>query len=85
MNQKSQNKLKKQYWISGGVGSGLLGFGLAALVESGFLKHNSNTQTWEWVIAGTLSLILIMSGVNLLFHSFEAKLALKKKKDSKQN
>lgn len=64
---------KKQYWRSGGIGTGLLGFGLSALVESGFLKHNPQTETWQWVIAGTMSLILVMAGVNLLFHSFEAK------------
>jgi len=39
----------------------------------GFLKHNPQTETWQWVIAGTISLILVMAGVNLLFHSFEAK------------
>lgn len=75
-NQNQLNSYKKQYWWSGGIGTGLLGFGLSALVESGFLKQQPSTETWHWVLAGTLSLLLIMSGVNLLFHSFDAKLKI---------
>lgn len=75
-NQNQINLYKKQYWWSGGIGTGLLGFGLSALVESGFLKHRPEIETWHWVLAGTLSLLLIMSGVNLLFHSFDAKLKI---------
>lgn len=69
MNRK---QLKKRYWIFGGIGTGLLGFGLSALVESGFLKH-SEAPAWQWILAGTLSLIVIMTGVNFLFESFRCK------------
>ncbi len=74
MNKK---QLRKRYWIFGGVGTGLLGFGLSALVESGFLKH-SDAPTWQWIMAGTLSLIIIMTGVNFLFESFRCKQELDK-------
>lgn len=67
-----KQKLYKRYWIFGGVGTGLLCFGLSALVESGFLKH-SDAPTWQWVLAGTLSLIVVMTGVNFLFESFRCK------------
>jgi hypothetical protein len=70
-------KAKQQYWLFGGLGSLVLGFGLCLLVESGFMKH-SDAATWQWVVLGTLSLILIMSGINFLFKSFEGKLNLKK-------
>lgn len=76
MNKQNERQLKtykKQYWRSGGIGTGLIGFGLSALVESGFLKHNPLTEIWQWVVAGTFSLIVVMTGINLLFHSFEAK------------
>jgi hypothetical protein len=73
------NQLKKRFWLFGGLGTGLLGFGLSAIVESGFMKH-SDAQTWEWVLAGTLSLILIMTGVNFLFESFRCKLMLNSEK-----
>ncbi|EMY81759.1 hypothetical protein ES731_04160 [Psychroflexus gondwanensis] len=72
-------QLKKRFWIFGGLGTGLLGFGLSALVESGFMKH-SDAETWKWVLAGTLSLIAIMTGVNFLFESFRCKLKLSSKK-----
>ncbi|WP_127845438.1 hypothetical protein [Psychroflexus aestuariivivens] len=68
-------QLKKRYWIFGGLGTALLGFGLSALVESGFMKH-SDATTWQWVLAGTLSLIVIMTGINFLFESFRCKLKL---------
>jgi hypothetical protein len=73
------NQLKKRFWLFGGLGTGLLGFGLSAIVESGFMKH-SNAETWQWVLAGTLSLILIMTGVNFLFESFRCKLMLSSEK-----
>jgi hypothetical protein len=73
------NQLKKRFWLFGGLGTGLLGFGLSAIVESGFMKH-SDAETWQWVLAGTLSLIVIMTGVNFLFESFRCKLKLSSKK-----
>ena len=75
------NKLKKRYWMFGGVGTGLLGLGLSALVESGFLKH-SNAPNWQWIVAGTCSLILIMTGINFLFESFRTKLKIERKRDA---
>lgn len=67
---KNENRA---YWLFGGLGSAVLGFGLSLLVESGFIKHSSRPD-WEWVLLGTFSLVLIMSGINFLFRSFEAKL-----------
>lgn len=71
-------KAKRNYWLNGGVGSLIFGFGLCLLVESGFIKH-SEAPPWHWISLGTLSLVFIMSGINFLFRSFEAKLDIKKK------
>jgi uncharacterized membrane protein HdeD (DUF308 family) len=68
----TKDELQKRYWWYGGLGTALLGIGLSALVESGFLKH-SQAEAWQWVAAGTLSLILIMTGINFLFESFACK------------
>ena len=73
MNTKTH---KKRYWIFGTFGSLVLGFGLCLLVESGFLKH-SDAEDWKWIAQGTFSLILIMSGINFLFRSFESKLKIR--------
>ncbi|RRO20131.1 hypothetical protein [Flavobacteriaceae bacterium 14752] len=72
----SNKKTKREYWLFGALGSLVLGFGLCLLVESGFIKH-SEAPTWHWIGLGTLSLILIMSGINFLFRSFESKIKLK--------
>ena len=72
-------KANRAYWLFGGLGCGLVGFGLSLLVESGFMKH-SDRPDWHWIVLGTLSLVLIMSGINFLFRSFEAKLKRKEKK-----
>jgi hypothetical protein len=75
---KTQNP-KKEFWIFGALGCLAVGFGLCLLVESGFLKH-SDSPDWQWITLGTLSLIVIMSGINFLFRSFENKLLLKNEK-----
>jgi hypothetical protein len=74
MKKKSytQKQLQQRYWWFGGSGTGILGFGLSALVESGFLKHGE-AEPWQWIAAGTGSLILIMTGINFLFESFACK------------
>jgi hypothetical protein len=71
-------KYKYYYWSFGALGTLLLGFGLCALLESAFLKHDLKTPSWQWILFGTLSLIAIMTGINFLFASFEYKLKLKK-------
>lgn len=49
----------------GGCGAVLLGTGVSCAIESGFLKHNS-TLWWQWTLAGTGSLVLLISGIVLL-------------------
>jgi len=78
--QDKHKKLKKRYWMSGGIGSLLLGSGISALIECGFLKH-SDAPDWQWIAGGTLALIVFMSGVNLLFDSFYHKLKLEKENE----
>ncbi|PRP66787.1 hypothetical protein [Nonlabens agnitus] len=73
----TDQQLRSRYWIFGGLGMGILGFGLSALVESGFLKH-SDAESWQWIMAGTVSLVLIMTGINFLLESFSCKIQLKK-------
>ncbi|KQC33887.1 hypothetical protein AAU57_11515 [Nonlabens sp. YIK11] len=72
----TDQQLRRRYWIFGGLGMGALGFGLSALVESGFLKHG-DAESWQWIMAGTVSLVLIMMGINFLFESFSCKIQLK--------
>lgn len=56
---------KTKWWLTGGAGACLFGFGLCAVVESGFLKH-SGTLWWHWAGLGTVSLVITMLGLVLL-------------------
>ena len=56
---------RKKWLLTGGAGASLFGFGLCAVVESGFLKHG-DSEWWEWVGLGTASLIVTIFGLVLL-------------------
>jgi len=78
--EHNRKKIKRRYWISGGIGSLFVGSGLSAMIECGFLKHG-DAPDWQWIAGGTLSLIIFMSGLNLLFDSFYHKLKLAKENE----
>ncbi len=59
------NPLRRKWWFLGGTGASLFGFGICCVVESGFLKHGG-APVWKWVLLGTLSLIILITGVVLL-------------------
>ncbi|MEM1259868.1 MAG: hypothetical protein AAGC45_04580 [Bacteroidota bacterium] len=56
---------KRKWLLVGGAGASLFGFGLCAVVESGFLKHG-DSKWWHWAGLGTLSLIVTIIGLVLL-------------------
>lgn len=56
----------KQKWlVTGGAGALCFGFGICAIVECGFLKHNGAAWT-TWAGLGTLSITITMLGLVLL-------------------
>lgn len=56
---------KKKWLLTGGLGTSLVGLGLCAVIEAGFLKHGG--MSWMiWVPLGTLSLLVFMFGLVLL-------------------
>jgi len=74
-----QKKLKRAWFLYGTFGALLFGCGLCCMIESGFLKHDG-ALWYEWVIAGTLSLCITMSGVVLLIKAGVLGQKLKKEK-----
>ncbi len=56
---------RKKWLLTGGAGASLFGFGLCAVMESGFLKHNGATW-WHWASLGTISLVVTILGLVLL-------------------
>lgn len=64
----NQRKARRTWWIKGGVGAIMLGTGLSGAIESGFLKNN-NEAGLLWILTGTLSLGLVISGVVFLIQA----------------
>ncbi len=68
---------KKKWFIRGGLGAALFGLGLCCLLESAFLKHG-HSEVWLWAVAGTISLVITISGLSLLIDSLRFKLKMEK-------
>lgn len=60
--------LKKRWLWTGGLGATLVGLGISASIESAFLKHQG-AEWWTWIISGTLSLSILITGIILLIKS----------------
>jgi hypothetical protein len=56
---------KNKWLVTGGIGAVLFGFGVCAVIECAFLKHNGY-DWYLWAGLGTLSLTVLISGVVLL-------------------
>ena len=63
-----KNKYFKRWFWQALLGLILLQSGLCMVVEAGFWKHNG-AETWQWVVAGTISLGVFYSGANLMVDS----------------
>lgn len=61
----SKKKLKRKWLFRGGLGCLLVGTGVSFAIESGFLRH-SGAPLWQWVLAGTVSLAILIYGVLML-------------------
>ena len=60
------DRARKQKWLlTGGLGTSLVGFGLAAAIEVGFLKHQGEALA-VWVPLGTLALVVFILGIVLM-------------------
>lgn len=61
-----QNVIKKHYnrWLFfSPLGLALIGFGLSLMTEAAYWKH-SEVNFWSWFGLGTLSLIVINTGIS---------------------
>lgn len=59
-----KNKNFKRWLLQSVSGLVLLQAGLCMCIESAFLKHGQ-AETWEWMLAGTVSLSVFYAGVSL--------------------
>jgi len=61
----SKQQLRRQWWITGTLGTLLLGSGLCVLLESSHLKHDG-AQLYTWLLTGTIALAFVIAGVVML-------------------
>ncbi len=73
-------KYRLQYFLRGGIGASLTGFGLSWAIETGFVKHQA-TNTMEWLIPGTLALVVFMSGICLLIDALRFRIKMDQERD----
>ncbi len=50
--------------LKAGMGNALIGLGLCITIEAGFAKYDQALLT-EWVVMGTIGLVVTMSGINV--------------------
>ncbi len=60
-----RNKNFKRWFWQSVIGLLVLQSGLCMVIESAFLKHGDNVETWQWMLAGTISLSVFYAGVSL--------------------
>jgi len=75
---KSKAYYKKKWWITGGLGAVAFGTGLSCTIEVAFLKHEG-APTLQWLGLGTLSLALLIIGLNYIVDAVRYKIKWKEK------
>jgi len=75
MSEETKNKVKSKWLLRGGIGSALFGFGLFCLLESGFMKYKDAPYE-HWIAAGTVSLIIVLSGLNILIDAVRLRIKM---------
>lgn len=81
MRKEKRSTVKRRWLLKGGAGSALFGFGLCCLLESGFLKY-SGAESLHWIAAGTVSLILVLSGLNILIDAVRLRIKMDEERNS---
>lgn len=72
-----KKKMRQQWLLRGGSGASLAGFGLCVTLEAGFMKHGA-AMWYEWVLTGTLGLVLFMVGISLLIDAVRFRIKMDK-------
>ncbi len=61
----SDRTRRRKWLLTGGIGTSLVGFGLAAAIEVGFLKNQGESMA-VWVPLGTLAILVFILGIVLM-------------------
>ena len=72
--------LRTKWLVLSVTGVFLLGAGLCTLSEAGHIKH-SNAPMEKWVLSGTYSMVLFMSGLGLFGQGLILKMRMEVRRD----
>lgn len=78
LNFKNKN-FKRWFWQSV-IGLLVLQSGLCMVVESAILKHAVDTENWQWILAGTISLAVFYAGISLTVDGIRYRIKWQKEK-----
>ncbi|MTI19778.1 hypothetical protein E1176_01965 [Fulvivirga sp. RKSG066] len=67
--------LKRKWLLSGGLGAVGFGSGLCAVIEVAFMRHEG-APFWQWFLLGTVSLAVLITGLNFIINALKYKIRL---------
>ena len=72
---KKRSSLKRKWLLSGGLGAVGFGSGLSAVIEVAFMRYDG-APFWKWFILGTLSLAVMIAGLNFIVNAVRYKVKM---------
>ena len=61
---KSNNRHYRRWFFQAPIGLSVFGFGVSLVAEAAMLKYDG-APTWDWVLYGTVALVVLNSGLCL--------------------
>ena len=80
MKSPEYKKLKRKWWLLGGIGAVFLGSGLCGAIESGFLKHQGADLS-VWFLYGTLSIGVLIVGLDIILRAHRIRIKMDQMND----
>lgn len=75
-----KNNHYRRWFAQGSMGVLLTGAGACMMIEAGFYKH-SDPGIWQWIAAGTASLIVLIAGLTLFVDSIRYRMYYEMERD----
>lgn len=75
----SKNKI--QWLLRGGFGAVLFGSGLSSTIEVAFMRYDG-APFWNWFLLGTLSLAVLITGLNFIIDAVRFKIKMEEEDES---
>ena len=77
------NKNYRRWFVQGTGGIIIFGSGLSMCIEAGFFKY-SQPPTWQWILAGTTALAVVMAGLILMIDSIRYRIRYEREQEREE-